>query len=541
MEHSLLSPVIVAGDPGMTLAERMRCYDVPGLSIAVWNDGEIDWARGYGVVARGDGRRVDTKTLFQVGSVSKSLTAVATLRLLARRGLPPSTPVNDLLRSWKLPGGEGVTIERILSHTAGLNVQGFPGFEAGETQPSLVEELEGRGASLTDPLRVDVTPGTKLRYSGGGYLLLQQMLIDLERRSFDEIMQREVLRPAAMHDSTFAQPLPANLLRRATGGVTEDLDVVPIGGRIHPEKAAAGLWTTASDLARFGIALQDRRLLSPSLTSTMLSPAPGTGNRLGLGVFLWKKGNATYFVHPGGNAGFVAVIVGHATKHYGAAILINRENSEGLAFEVLRAVAKVYAWESYLRPAKALARLSGEELAKFAGRYRIDADDILIVRAEGDHLIASHTLGAELRLDPLTATTFTRRDEDETIDFTTLTRTTDEVPTELLARGDVAHGLAALRALDASLLDDDRLRARAAELSKRGRDDASLALLAFNAELHAGSAAAWDALMRAQLAGGHRDDARASAKRLLDVMKSDPAATASWRVVYRKRAAELLR
>jgi CubicO group peptidase (beta-lactamase class C family) len=541
VEQSLLGPVIVEGEQGMSLIDRMRFYDVPGMSIAVWRDGKVDWSRGYGVVARGDVRRVDERTLFQAGSISKSFTSVATQRVLARRGIPLNTRVNDLLRSWKLPGGDGVTVERILSHTAGLNVQGFPGFERGEARPSLVEELQGRGASITDPLRVELAPGTKVRYSGGGYLLLQQMLADVERRPYAEIVTREVLQPAGMNDSTFAQPLPRAMLRRATGGVTEDLDVVPIGGRIYPEQAAAGLSTTASDLARFAIALQDARLLDAEQTATMFAPFPATGNRLGLGVFLWKKGDATYVVHPGGNAGFVAIFVAHATKHYGAAILINRENSEGLAFELLRGIAKVYGWESYLPPAKTLAHLSAEELAKFKGRYRIDADDVLTVRADGDHLIASHTLGPELRLDPLTATTFIRRDEEETIDLAVLPRATDAVPTERVATGDIAGGVAALRALDAAVLDDERLRTRGAELRKRGQSDAALALLAFNVERHATSAAAWDALMRAQLAAGRRDDARESATHLVEVMKTDPAATASWRAVYRKRAAAAMR
>jgi CubicO group peptidase (beta-lactamase class C family) len=531
---SLLPPVTIEGEPGYALRDRMRHYAADAVTVAVWRDGKVVSVRGYGV---------PPDALFQAGSISKTLTAVAVLRTLERESVPLDTDVNALLRTWKLDEGPyagKITIERILSHTAGLNVPGFPGYEPGDPRPaSLREELQGGRFALTQPLRVETEPGKRPRYSGGGYALLQQMLVDVHRRPFADVMQREVLGPAGMHASTFAQPLPRALLARATAGLTEDRERIPRGGWIYPEQAAAGLWTTARDLARFVIALQTDRLLPHETTQRMLAAAPATNNRLGLGVFLLRNGN--YFAHAGGNAGYYALFVASRTRADGVAILTNSELASDLADEIARGVAKKYGWEGYLpEPRKRV----DVDPAPFAGRYRIDADDVLTVRVTGRDLIASHTLGEEFSLIPIGPNEFTRRDADEQYKFDgSLVRIQDGslTPAELLEADRVEEGMAAYRKLDPSLLDEERLRARGVALRKRGKTAAAVALLAFNAELHPRSAAAWDALASAQVTDDNVAGAKISSRKVLEVLQDDETATASWRVVYRKRAERRLR
>ncbi|HKO59049.1 MAG TPA: serine hydrolase domain-containing protein, partial [Thermoanaerobaculia bacterium] len=369
-----------------------------------------------------------------------------------------------------------------------MNVPGFPGFEPGDPLPaSLVDELEGR--ALTQPLRVVAEPGKSPRYSGGGYALLQLMLTDVRKRPFAETMRREVLIPAGMTSSTFAHT-------RTVGGVTEEGDAIPPGGWIYPEQAAAGLTTTARDLARFVIALQTDELLSHEATQRML------------GVFVIRKGR--YFAHPGGNAGYYALFVASRTKPEGVAILTNSELGDRLADEIVRGVAREYGWEGYLPEPKKLVAV---DVKPFAGRYRVDADDVLTVRAEGDHLMAERTAGKPFRLDAISASEFTRRDEDEQYAFTadavafgetTAKRDEAKIAYEL----PIGEALAAYRALN---LDEEQLRAR-------GIARKSVELLALNTELHSKSAAAWDALATAQLAAGDEKAARRSSQQVLDVL-----------------------
>lgn len=197
----------------MMLAERMFVYQVPGVAIAFIHNGSIRWARGFGVTRLG-GSPVTAATLFEAGSISKPLTAFATLRLVSDGKMKLDADVNDELRSWKLPPGPAgsgpVTLLDLLSHTASTTVHGFPGYAEGAKVPTISEVLDGVPPANTPPVRVDTAPGTQWRYSGGGYVVVQQALIDMTHRSFPELMRNTVLRPLGMTSSTFEQPLPAD-------------------------------------------------------------------------------------------------------------------------------------------------------------------------------------------------------------------------------------------------------------------------------------------------------------------------------------------
>ncbi|MEX2299564.1 MAG: serine hydrolase domain-containing protein [Bryobacterales bacterium] len=338
-----------------TIAARMRHYHVPGVSVAVIDGGEIAWAKGYGLTAAGASSPVTTDTLFQAASISKPVTAMAALHMARYGNFGLDQDVNAKLQSWKVPENaftkiKPVTLRGILTHSAGLTVHGFRGYAPGEDVPTLLEVLDGAGPANSAAIRVDSEPGSAVRYSGGGYTVLQQLMIDTFGKPFPELMSIIILRQAGMANSTFEQPLPeARAAQAATG---HGRDGRPVAGNWHtyPEMAAAGLWTTPSDLARFAIALQKAwkgesdRILTQKLAAEMLSKQfKGSG----LGVGLSGEGKTAFFAHGGGNEGFRCFLAAGVANGQGAVIMTNSDNGDALARELLRAIAAEYDWPQY--------------------------------------------------------------------------------------------------------------------------------------------------------------------------------------------------
>lgn len=355
VESGLLARYAIDGQPGlkMRLAERMAFYKVPGVSIAVIHNGRIEWAKGYGVREAGQAAPVETDTLFQAASISKPVAAMAALRLVQEGRLSLDEDVNRKLTTWKVPENQftaeqKVTLRGILTHSAGLTVHGFPGYARGAPLPTLAQVLDGVGPANTAPVRVDVKPGSLNRYSGGGFTLMQQMLIDATGKPFPEFIQETVLGPLGMTESTCQQPLPESLWRQAASA--HDGNGVVIQGRWHtyPEMAAAGLWTTPSDLARFAIELRNalhgtsERVLSAATARQMLTRQRKDLN--GLGIGLGGEGGTLSFSHGGANRGFMCHLIAFAESGDGAAIMTNGDRGQALIQEVLRAIAAEYGW-----------------------------------------------------------------------------------------------------------------------------------------------------------------------------------------------------
>ncbi len=213
--------VIVKGEPAATakLADRMAALHVPGVSIAVIHDGRIEWARGFGVTRSG-GPPVTPDTLFQAASISKPVAAMAVLHLVQAGKLSLDTDVNEYLKSWKVPANSfterrKVTIRELLTHSAGMTVHGFGGYAGGAPVPTLIEVLNGEKPANSPPIRVDIEPGTLWRYSGGGYVVVQQLLLEVTGEPFPKLMHDTVLAPIGMTRSTYEQPLPQNRMAEA--------------------------------------------------------------------------------------------------------------------------------------------------------------------------------------------------------------------------------------------------------------------------------------------------------------------------------------
>jgi CubicO group peptidase (beta-lactamase class C family) len=319
--------------------DTMKRYGVPGVQVAVFREFEIEWARGYGVASADTRAPVDPLTLFQAASISKPVAAVAALRLVETGRLGLDRNVNDYLRTWKLPDNEltrarAVTIRQLLSHTAGLTVHGFDGYEAATALPTLAQVLDGGPPANSEPVRVTIPPGTRFEYSGGGYTILQQLLVDVTGVPFAELMRKEVLEPAGMRFSTYEQPLEEPLLRFATAG-HEHGRVLKGERHTYPEMAAAGLTTTASDLARFAIAVQRARLGLSNLLSrpaALLMTTPVLPESYGLGLELLPPQGTEkrYFAHGGGNAGYRCRLVATLDGGHGVVVMTNGDEQRAV-------------------------------------------------------------------------------------------------------------------------------------------------------------------------------------------------------------------
>jgi CubicO group peptidase (beta-lactamase class C family) len=285
--ESGLRPAIVldelAAEP-FHLSDRMNFYKVPGVSIAVIDQGEIAWARGYGAREAGTETPVTTDTLFQAASISKPVAAVVALRLVEQGTLQLDEDVNRYLRSWQLPQNEltaqqKVTLRLLLSHRAGLtDYAGFKDALPNQRRPTLREMLE-TGKWTPAPIRVGLKPGSRFAYSGGGYCLLEQLLEDVTGKPFPTLARELVLEPLQMASSSFDQAFTPERGSLAAVGHQWNGKKLPRDWNDYPATSAAGLWTTASDLARFAIELQKVRagkggsILSPATATRRSSPS----------------------------------------------------------------------------------------------------------------------------------------------------------------------------------------------------------------------------------------------------------------------------
>jgi len=398
IENNLLPAAFVAGEKPETetLAGAMRRLGVTGVSIAFIHRGRLEWTDQIGVTRLG-GPPVDARTVFQAASISKPVTAVAVMTLVQQGKLDLDRDVNTYLRLWKVPDGpdtavERVTVRRLLSHTAGISVHGFSGYAAGEAVPSLIQVLNGERPANSAPVRVENVPGTGWSYSGGGYEIVQQLLTEFTGTSFAKLMDERVLAPAAMRRSSFEQPIAVAL--RANAATPHDSEGQPIAGGAHtyPEQAAAGLWTTPSDLARLVINLQGSLagrgdgIVFPAIAHEMLRPVGKSAWGLGFGVGGTNDGHP-YFIHEAGNAGFRDLLVAFAD---GDAIVVMTNGDQGdvITAALLRTAAVEYDWPEFQPRQHQLVQLPTAALERLVGEYQFTPETtITITRRVGRLLL----------------------------------------------------------------------------------------------------------------------------------------------------------
>ena len=357
-------------ESGLDLEGQMREHGVPGINAAVVRNYQIAWAKGYGVTELAGAHAVTPQTLFLAGSISKPVTAVGALALVGEGRLSLEGDVNDQLRSWRIPQHEHelqkVTLAQLLDHTAGFTGGDFfPGYAVGEPVPTLHQILDGQSPARNSAVRLGLAPGSEWHYSGDGYLVVQQLMMDATGEPFPALMRRLVFDKLAMHNSTFEQPLPADRAPLAARGTLMSGSPVQGGWHINPEMAAGGLWSTPTDLATLAIEIArtfrgigTRRVISQRLAIEMLAPhvrngvinilgTAGDPDAMGYGFFVGERLHR--FGHIGGNVGYQATLVFFADTGDGAVIMTNSDIGLRAGNALLNAIANHYNW-NYAAP-----------------------------------------------------------------------------------------------------------------------------------------------------------------------------------------------
>ena len=334
------------------IAAEIKDRGISGVSIAIIDKGEIVKAKGYGFTEKAGTNPVTADTLFQAGSISKPVAALGALKCVEDGRLNLDSDVNRSLKQWQVPENEftkdeKVTLRRILSHSAGLTVHGFPGYPTSSRLPTTIQILDGVEPANTAAIRVDVKPGSVWRYSGGGYTVMQQMMTEVTGKPFAEMMKETLLTPLKMTASTYEQPLPKDRFSFAASGHDSGGNAIKGKWHVYPEMAAAGLWSTPSDLARFAISIQQAAagksnpVISQAMTREMLTVQK---DNFGLGWFLEGKGETRRFSHRGRDEGFDTYLVAGIESGQGLVIMINQNDDTGALMRIFGVVSKKYDW-----------------------------------------------------------------------------------------------------------------------------------------------------------------------------------------------------
>ena len=338
----------------------MTQFHVPGVSIAVVKDFKIAWAQAYGTADAETGAPVTTATMFQAASISKTIAAMASVRAVQEGKFSLDQDVNTILKSWQLPGGEftkdrPVTPRSLMSHTSGTGDGfGFPGYAPGAPLPTVVQILNGDPPSTLRKVRLERPPLTGFKYSGGAVMIEQLALTDAVGKPFEQIARDWILNPIDMTNSTYEQPLPSSRQKQAARA--HDRSGARMGDpwHIYPEQAAAGLWTTPTDLAKLIIEVQrtllgkSTRVLSKASMQEMVTPV-GVGP-YAVGFQMEKQGEGWYFMHGGSNWGFQCDMIGHRVKGYGMAIMTNGDNGGPFIYLLRQRIEASEHWDVLDKP-----------------------------------------------------------------------------------------------------------------------------------------------------------------------------------------------
>jgi CubicO group peptidase (beta-lactamase class C family) len=344
----------------LTLQELMERLHVPGLSITVVKDFKIHWSKAYGVADAQTGRLLDIGTRFQAASISKPVTALAAMRLVQEHRLDLDADINTVLKSWHVPKSDwtrkqAVTPRSLFSHTSGADDGfGFPGYEPDAPLPTVVQILEGLPPSNVGKVKFSRPPFEAYKYSGGGLLCMQLALTELTGRPFAQFMRSSVFLPLQMTNSSFEQPLAARDAAHAALAHDDQGQRMGPPWHVYPELAAAGLWTTPNDLAKFMIEIQTAlrgpsgKVLKQQAAREMTAPI-GVG-RFAIALAIDQRGDGWYFSHNGSNWGYRAWMNGHIRKGYGVVIMTNGDNGMALMNQIADRIAAAYMWDSLEKP-----------------------------------------------------------------------------------------------------------------------------------------------------------------------------------------------
>jgi CubicO group peptidase (beta-lactamase class C family)/thioredoxin-related protein len=378
MEQEIIGKVKFSGEPEnfKTLSNSMENYNIPGLSLAVINEGKIEWSQTY-TNANFSDQNINDATVFQAASLSKPVTFLAALRMHTVGKIDLDENIEKYLKSYKLRKGKQtednpVTFRNIFAHTSGITAGGYQGYTKDQNVPTDVEILKGTIGVNSNPIEVLSKPNDVLAYSGGGYTLAEVALQDIHNDSFSNLMKIWILDPVGMEHSEFTQPLIVKDSSMVAKGYTADGEMLEGGWRNHPEQAAAGLWSTSTDLANFLIEIYksyqgQKSVFSKSAIKSILNEV-----RDGhiYGFIVDKSNNGLALTHYGGNAGYRTGMTIDLTTGKGLVYLINSDNGGALGNELLLSASKLYGWNHFNRMEVRKENIETTLLKTIVGNYK---------------------------------------------------------------------------------------------------------------------------------------------------------------------------
>ncbi len=425
IENGLMKNIQVKGQEFQTfnITERMEFHKVPGVSIAVIENGKLKWAKGYGYANTETETMIDEETLFQAGSISKPIAALSALKLYDEGKVKLDVDVNTYLKTWKVPDSrhtvsEKVSLEKLLTHTAGMTVHGFPGYQQQDTFPKINDVLNGNGN--TGQIEVDTLPGSIWRYSGGGYTVMEKVVEDVSGLALEDYMEKNILHPMGMKNSTYQQPISEKYQNNISAAYDRSGALIEGLWNNYPEQAAAGLWTTPSEIANYIIEIQEIKkgkkdgILSSETIDLMLTKHK---NGWGLGPSLQNEGDSLLFGHGGKNAGFTNNMLASVNQGYGVIVMTNADNGGALINEIENAIANHYNWPTSSLTIVDILNLSDDQLLPFAGKYELKERGLSINMQIVDNHLSAMTPVGKLKLAPLTETQFIDMNSGNKIDF----------------------------------------------------------------------------------------------------------------------------
>ncbi|WP_394221326.1 serine hydrolase domain-containing protein [Alteromonas gracilis] len=380
-----------------SLEQRQAHYEVPGVSVAFMRNGQLAWTMQSGVKDVISKLAADKDTVFQAGSISKPAFAAVLMKYRQDNPIDLDTDVNNLLTSWQLPehewtGQEAVSLRRLLSHTAGTTVHGFPGYTAGEPVPTLQQVLEGTAPANTSAVVVDIQPGTQMRYSGGGTTLAQLTLQDIANEPLPTMSQRLLFKPLGMTRSGFEQPITTNLSNNMATPYDGDGSPIKGGAHTYATLAAAGMWSTPSDILKLANSVRSAYLgqetdwisqatAQEMLTNNTQSIAPPN---VGIGFFINMSddGEILGFGHGGADAGFMSQLYIELDTGNGYAIMTNGNNGRQLISELEIRLKEALGVGYSEAEIKTVEPISEDELNQYTGTYAVTKPVIVDVVLE---------------------------------------------------------------------------------------------------------------------------------------------------------------
>ena len=415
VEQGLRQPVVFESEtvPTFSVLERLSFYKVPGLSFALIDNGKVAWSNGYGNLSSSSDKPVTRNTVFQAASLAKPVTAFAVMRIHDKGKIDINKPINVYLKSYQLagaqPGAEKlISFENLLNHSSGLSAGGYMGYAQGDAIPTDVQTLLGQVPANTKPVTVELAAGKQVMYSGAGYTVAEVALQDEFGKPFEQLMDTWVLQPLNMQHSSFDMAYPQQADVEIALGHDSTGAVIEGGWRVHPEQAAAGLWSTAENLANFAVELTKgyhgkSEIISQRSARQMLAPVkPGEnlsayfGGQPAMTFVTDGEGERFLFKHSGGNSGYRSFMIMYPETGDGAVFLTNSDAGFSVGFDMIRAASSVYNWPDYKAKAYRKRKVDRIQQRRLLGDYEFEnglqvsllnsemADGIAITFPNGD-------------------------------------------------------------------------------------------------------------------------------------------------------------